>query len=300
MVISRKGRTIDDNPWWGQWTIYLLLIVAGLVTLLPIVNICAKSLSNSASIAKFPLMLLPHGLDFSAYHYILSTQVLLRSFGITVFATVVGTFLNLLFTVFSAYGLSKTYLPGHKYMLWFVIFPMLFGAGLIPHYILLKNLGLINNIWVLVINGLVSPFNLILMRNFFWNLPDGLEESATIDGANDLQTLWHIVLPLSKPAIATIGLFYAVHHWNDFFTGLYFINDNSKWPLQVILRSIVIDQTMMNMGNLTSQADEAALTISPENIKAATIMFSIVPIMLVYPFLQKYFVKGIYLGSVKG
>jgi putative aldouronate transport system permease protein len=150
----------------------------------------------------------------------------------------------------------------------------------------------------MVITGLVSSFNLILVRNFFWQIPDSLEESARIDGGSDLQVFWNIFLPLSKPVLATVGLFYAVGHWNDFFTGLFYINDNTKWPLQVVMRSIVIDQTMLNMGGSSDAALESQIV--PENIKSAAIIFSMVPILMVYPLLQKHFVKGIMLGSVKG
>jgi putative aldouronate transport system permease protein len=300
MVTVKTRKSLDANPWWAQTVIYIILVLLCLLTLLPMVNVLAKSLSAPAFIARHPTMLLPHGLNVEAYQYIFTTKILLRSFGITVFVTVVGTFFNLLLTTFAAYGLSKTDIPGNKYLMWIIIFPMLFHAGLIPYYILLKNMGLLNTVWVLIITGLVSPFNLILMRNFFWNLPESLEESAHIDGASYFQILFRIVLPLSIPAIATIGLFYGVHHWNEFFAGLYFINDNSKWPLQVVLRSIVIDQNMMNMGSISSVQDDSQVSVSPENIKAATIIFSIVPILAVYPFLQKYFVKGILLGSVKG
>jgi putative aldouronate transport system permease protein len=152
-----------------------------------------------------------------------------------------------------------------------------------------------------VIWGLVSPFNLILMRNFFWSIPSEIEEAARLDGASDIRTLWDIVLPLSKPVLATISLFYAVAHWNDFFTGLFFITDNSKWPLQVVLRTIVIDQSMMGMGGSNAPTgDMTRLVTSSANITAAAIIFAIVPILLLYPFLQRHFVKGIMLGSVKG
>ncbi|WP_274363201.1 carbohydrate ABC transporter permease [Paenibacillus thermotolerans] len=292
---------LDRNPWWAQWTIHLILIILGLITLVPMMNVFAISLSEAHAIYQNPMMIVPHSFTIEAYKYIFETPVLIKSFGITVFVTVVGTFLNLLFTITSAYGLSKNDIPGHRYLMWIVIIPMLFGAGLIPTYLLLKALGLINSIWVLIIPGLVAPFNLILMRNFFWSIPESLEESARIDGASDLQVLWSIIVPLSKPVIATIGLFYGVAHWNDFFNGLFFINDNTKWPLQVVLRSIIIDMNMMGMGSSTTQTqDVTQLVVTPENIKAATIIFAIVPILAVYPFLQKYFVKGILLGSVKG
>ena len=302
-VTSPGRRTqLDRNPRWADATIHVVLIVLGLLTLLsPMVNILAKSVSSSASIAADPLMLLPRNLTAEAYHYIFETPVLMRSFGVTVFATLVGTTLNLLFTTTAAYGLSKTYIPGYRLLMWIVIVPMLFGAGLIPTYLLLKNIGLINNVWVLVFSGLVSPFNLILMRNFFWSIPAEVEESARIDGASDLQVLWHIVLPLSKPVLATIGLFYGVAHWNDFFTGLFFLTDSSKWPLQVVMRSIIIDQSMLGMGGMNAPTqDLQRMVISADNIRAATIIFSTVPILLAYPFLQRYFVKGIILGAVKG
>jgi putative aldouronate transport system permease protein len=297
----RRRPALDSNPWWADVLIYAILTLLGLITVLPVLNILAKSLSESSAIATHPLMLFPRSWTFEAYYYIFDTPVLLRSFGITVFVTVVGTALNLLFTTTAAYGLSKTYLPGYRVLMWIVIVPMLFGAGLIPTYLLLKSVGLINSIWVLVVYGLVSPFNLILMRNFFWSIPSELEESARIDGAGDLRVLWHIILPLSKPVLATIGLFYAVAHWNDFFTGLFFITDSSKWPLQVVLRSIIIDQSMLGMGGQDSPTNDIQrMVISADNIRAATIIFSTIPVLLAYPFLQRYFVKGIILGAVKG
>ncbi|MBM7787365.1 carbohydrate ABC transporter permease [Tenggerimyces flavus] len=300
-VTKRRSR-LDRNPLYADIVIYVILVLLGLITLLPMVNVLAKSLSESGAISANPLMLIPSSFTLDAYQYIFETPVLMRSFGVTVFATVVGTGLNLLLTTTAAYGLSKTSIPGYRLLMWIVILPMLIGAGLIPTYLLLKSLGLINSIWVLVFMGLVSPFNLILMRNFFWSIPNELEESARIDGASDLKILWHVVLPLSKPVIATIGLFYGVGHWNDFFTGLFFINDNSKWPLQVVLRSIIIDQSMLGMGGqgAAPTVDLQRLVVSADNIRAATIIFATIPILLAYPFLQRYFVKGIILGAVKG
>ncbi|MFC5647594.1 carbohydrate ABC transporter permease [Paenibacillus solisilvae] len=293
-------RNLDDNPLWAQIIIYLLLAFSGIITLYPMVNVLAKSFSEAQAIIAHPMMFVPYDFTIEAYKYIFSTSILIRSFGITVFVTVVGTFLNLVLTASAAYGLSKTYVPGYKFFIWVVIIPMLIGAGLIPQYMLLKNLGMLNTLWVLIIPGLISPFNFILMRNFFWSIPQELEESAFIDGASHLRVLWNIVLPLSKAVLATIGLFYAVGHWNDYFNGLFFISDNSKWPLQVVMRSIIIDQNMLNMGSASDAMSMEKTVVTAENIKAATIIFAIVPILLVYPFLQKYFVKGILLGSVKG
>jgi putative aldouronate transport system permease protein len=300
--VTKRPSRLDRNPLYADIFVYAVLVVLGLVTLLPMVNVLAKSLSESGAISANPLMLIPQSITFEAYEYIFRTPVLMRSFGVTVFATVVGTALNLLLTTTAAYGLSKTNIPGYRLLMWIVIMPMLIGAGLIPTYLLLKSLGLINSVWVLVFMGLVSPFNLILMRNFFWSIPAELEESARIDGASDLKILWHVVLPLSKPVLATIGLFYGVGHWNDFFTGLFFINDNTKWPLQVVLRSIIIDQSMLGMGGqgAAPTVDLQRLVVSADNIRAATIIFATIPILLAYPFLQRYFVKGIILGAVKG
>ena len=299
---SRRIRSRrDQNPFWAEIIMYGILLFLTLITLLPMMNVLARSLSGAAQVSANPAMIVPQGLTLDAYRYIFDTPVLMRSFGVSVFATVVGTFCNMVVTTAAAYGLSKTDLPGHRLMMWFVIIPMLFSAGLLPTYMLIKDVGLLNSVWVLVVWGLVSPFNLILLRNFFWSIPSEIEEAARLDGASDLRTLWDIVLPLSKPVLATVSLFYAVAHWNDFFTGLFFITDNSKWPLQVVLRTIVIDQSMMGMGGSNSPTgDTTRLVTSSENITAASIIFAVVPILLVYPFLQRHFVKGIMLGSVKG
>lgn len=302
-MVNKKERHHNpmDTPRYAQVVIGCILAAATIVCLYPFLNVFAKSLSEAHAIYTNPTMIVPHSFTLEAYEYIFSTSVLLKSFAISVFSTVVGTILNLLFTIPTAYSLSRNHAPGSKLLLWFVVVPMLFGAGLIPQYILMKNLHLLDNILVLILPGLISPFNAILMRNFFWSIPDSLTEAALIDGASELKVLTNILLPLSKPIIATIGLFYAVGHWNDYFTGLYYINDNTKWPLQVLLKSIIVDLNAMNMGtqNFNNAIDIGKVTLQPENIKAATIIFATVPIVLVYPFLQKYFTKGIILGAVK-
>ncbi len=295
---ARKGQR---KTWLSQLVIRLILILCSVICLYPLLNVLAKSFSSAAAISDHPLMILARDVTFEAYRYILKTPVLWKSFGITVFSTVVGTAMNLMITTTCAYALSRTKAPGNKIMLWIVVFPMLFGGGLIPVYILLSNLHLLDSIWVLIIPSLLSPVNALLMRNFMWSIPDSLYESAMIDGAGEMTILCRIILPLSKPIIATVGLFYAVGHWNDYFTGLYYINDNTKWPLQVLLRSIIVDFNTAGMGTLnTSYVGTGGSVIQPENIKAACIIFATVPIVLVYPFLQKYFVKGVIVGAVKG
>ncbi len=300
-MVKRRLQKVPAGERIGKIAIYLILTISSVICLYPLLNVFAKSFSEAHAVTENPMMIIPEDLTLEAYKYILKTPVLLKSFGITVFSTIVGTALNLLITMTCAYALSRVNAPGNKIMLWIVVIPMLFGGGLIPTYILLSNLNLIDSIWVLIIPSLLSPVNALLVRNFIWSIPDSLCESATIDGASEMRILWSIILPLSKPIIATVGLFYAVGHWNDYFTGLYFINDNTKWPLQVLLRSIIVDFNTAGMGSInTSLMGTEGLVIQPDNIKAACIIFATIPIVLVYPFLQKYFVKGVIVGAVKG
>jgi putative aldouronate transport system permease protein len=287
-----------QNPRWAEAIIYVLLLGAAAITLLPIWIVLIRSVSPVHVIRQYPLLVWPRGLTIEAYRYIFQTATLLRSFWITVFITVVGTSVNMILTITAAYGLSKTNVPGNRLMMGFIVFAMLFGAGIIPTYIVVNKLGLIDSVWALIWPSAVSPFNLILMRNYFWSVPGEIEDSARIDGASDWQVLWRIVVPLSMPAIATIGLFYAVGHWNTFFSALFYINDNTKWPLQLLLRSIIIDSTFRDMGSATGEV--RLRYVSPDNIKAATIVFATVPIVCIYPLLQKYFVQGVRLGAVKG
>ncbi|MCS7071399.1 MAG: carbohydrate ABC transporter permease [Anaerolinea sp.] len=288
------------NPWWGDAIIYFVLFVLGAATLLPIWMVFVRSFTPTHIISRYPLLLWPIEFTLDAYAYIFQTPTLLNSFAITVFITVVGTLLNLVTTILAAYALSKRELPGNSVIMGFIVFAMLFSAGIVPTFMVVRQLGLIDSIWSLIWPSLVSPFNLILMRNYFWSVPPELEESARIDGASDVRILWSIVLPLSMPAIATIGLFYAVGHWNQFFSALFYINDNSKWPLQLLLRSIIIENNFQNMGAGGGWGEVRQRMINPENIKAATIVFATVPILMVYPFLQRYFVQGVKLGALKG
>lgn len=286
------------NPLWADIIIYALLFFAGFITMFPIWTVVVRSFSPSHIITKYPLLVWPLEANLEAYRYVFQTPTLLRSFGVTVFITITGTAINMLLTITAAYGLSKTDLPGIKIMMTYIIFAMLFGAGIVPTYIVVNKLGLIDSLWALIWPKAVGIFNLILLRNYFWSVPNEIEDSARIDGASDWQVLWRIVVPLSMPAIATIALFYAVGHWNEFFSALFYINDNSKWPLQLLLRSIIIETNFQGMGSATGETQ--LRVISPENIKAASIVFATVPILIVYPFLQKYFVQGIKLGAIKG
>jgi len=223
----------------------------------------------------------------------------MRSYGVTIFITVVGTALNLFLTITAAYALSRRDLPGRGLVLVFIVITMVFDAGIIPGYMLIRNLGLLDSVWAMILPGAVSAFNLILMRNFFEELPTSIIESARLDGASEFRILTNIVIPLSGPGIATIGLFYTVGHWNEFFRGIFYITDPTKWPLQVLLRSVVVMADLNQLGS-SNRDMYGALTINQLTIRAATVMAAIIPIAVLYPFLQRYFVKGIVLGAEKG
>ncbi|MDQ0871560.1 putative aldouronate transport system permease protein [Paenibacillus sp. V4I3] len=274
---------------------YSFLLIFSVACGLPFLYILAVSFTSPEEVARGGIILFPKEWSLASYRYIFSTNTLVRSLMVSIYITVVGTFINLLLTSLMAYPLSKSHIRGRKYILLAVLFTMLFGGGLIPTYFIVKALGLTNTLWALMIPSAISGFNLIVLKNFFQQIPDGLEDSAKIDGCSDLGVLFRIVLPLSMPAMATFALFYAVSHWNQFFNAILYINDNTKWPIQVLLREIVI-LAQSRIGD--ASIDEAQ--IQPLTIRMAVIVFATVPILFVYPFLQKHFTKGVLLGSVKG
>lgn len=274
---------------------YTLLLIIALVCVMPFVYVVAVSFASPAEVARGGLILWPKEWSLASYRYIFSTSTLFRSMLVSIYITVVGTLINLFFTSLMAYPLAKSHLRGRQYILLGVLFTMLFSGGLIPTYFVVKSLHLTNTLWALMIPGAISAFNLIVLKNFFQQIPDGLEDSARIDGCNDVGVLFRIVLPLSLPAMATFGLFYAVSHWNQFFNAILYINDNRLWPIQVLLREIVI-LAQSSIGDTSIDSAD----IQPLTIRMAVIVFATVPILLVYPFLQKHFAKGVMLGSVKG
>jgi putative aldouronate transport system permease protein len=277
---------------------YILLLLFAIVTIIPFIYIVAGSFTSAQELASKGFVLFPTVFSLDAYKYIFSTETILHSLLVTIGITLAGTLVNLLFTILMAYPIARKDLLGRKYIMLMIIFSMLFSGGIIPSYLVVKTLGMLNSYWSLIIPGAINAFNLIILKNFFQQLPEGLEESAKIDGCNDLGILMRIVLPLSMPAIATFSLFYAVGHWNTFFNAILYINDSAKWPIQVMLRQIVI----LSQGGVgdSSQLGGDFVAPPPQTIKMAVIVVSTVPIMLVYPFLQKQFAKGVLLGSVKG
>lgn len=279
---------------------YLFLALLALLFILPFLVVLSTSLvSENELIRRGNFILIPETFDFTAYKVLLNEKsVILNAYKVTILRVVIGTCANLLFTSMMAYGLSRKNLPGRNAMIIFVFITMLVSGGLIPAYMLLKGMHLIDSFWVMIIPGLVSAWYLIIMKNFFAQIPEELEESAIIDGASPFRILVSIIFPLTLPTYATIGLFYAVGHWNAWFDAVIYINDMHKMPMQAILRQMVL---AASSEDLTKDVT-AGLVEKPtaQSIKAAAIMIATVPIMCVYPFLQKYFVKGMLTGSIKG
>lgn len=277
---------------------YLMLTMLAAVCVLPFIYILASSLTAPEELIKRGFILFPTKFSLAGYRYILSTDIIVSSLGISVFVTEAGTLSNLLFTSLMAYPLAQKDLMGGKLIMKLIVFSMLFSGGMIPTFLVVKWTGLLDSLGSLIIPGLISAFNLIIMRNFFQQLPDGLEEAARIDGCSDPGILFRIVLPLSAPVLASLALFYAVGHWNAYFSAVLYINDNALWPIQVWLRQIVI----LSQGGIGDSTQFSGDYVAPpaETIKMAVIIVSTLPILIVYPFLQKYFAKGALLGSVKG
>lgn len=273
----------------------IFLIVLSFTMLFPFMHILARSLSSEVYVLSKEVILWPKGLQFGAYNYIFESQQFSRSLFNSLFITVVGSALSILMTVISAYPLSRKYFPAKGPIMLLYVITMFFSGGVIPMYLTMKNLNLLNKIWVLILPGAISPFNLILMKNFFMSIPDSIEESAKIDGCRQIRILFQIFVPLSMPAIATVLLFYSVGFWNDFFHALMYITSRKLIPLQVYLREIVIDEGSASLVDI-----ESLMHTAPESVRAATIIAATLPILLVYPFLQKYFVKGVMVGAVKG
>jgi putative aldouronate transport system permease protein len=274
------------------------LVALCLLMIYPIVFVLGRSFMSSAERALRPLSIVPTDPDLTAYRFLfMKGSYIFNSYIVTVSRTVAGTFFNLLFSSAFAYVLSKRYYPLRVPLTFMVIFTMWFNGGLVPTYLLIRSLGLMNNFLVYILPGLISAWNLLILRNFFMAIPDSVDESARIDGANDFVILFRIILPLSSAALATIGLFYAVGHWNAWFDALMYMTDRKLWTVQVFLREILHNVQAMDLVDPASNVEQLP---AAEAVQMATIVVATVPILCVYPFLQKYFVKGVMVGSLKG
>jgi putative aldouronate transport system permease protein len=277
---------------------YGTLTLLSIICIFPFFYVLAYSVTPYADYLKNPMNLIPKNITFSAYEKLLAFPLIYSGYKTTIFITIVGTFINVLMLCISAYPLTKKDLKGRNFILGMILFTMFFNGGMIPNYYLVRSLGLLNTVWSLILPGAVSAYNLILMKNFISTIPESLEESAIIDGANEIIVLFKIIIPLSLPALATFTLFHAVGHWNSFFNAVIYITKRNLWPLMLILREMVIEggASIAQEGLIDSPEN----MVQPFTMKMAVIIITILPIMMVYPFVQKFFMKGMLLGSVKG
>ncbi|WP_284646645.1 carbohydrate ABC transporter permease [Paenibacillus silviterrae] len=284
-------RGIEDRLF--NTVIYVILGLVGLAAVVPILYVVSVSLTPYAEVLKNGgYVLIPKEITFQAYHKILSSSSIWSSFKVTIFVTVVGTAVNLLLTMLLAYPISRKGLPHRSIFLFMVVFTLLFSGGIIPTYLVVKSTGLLDTVWALILPNAIWSFNVLIMKSFFENLPEELFESARMDGAGEFRILWQLVVPLSLPSIMTIGLFYAVGHWNQFFQAIMYITDRTLFPLQVIVREMLM---------LSQQTMESAENMVPTvTMQMAAVIVASIPIIVVYPFLQKHFTKGMLLGSIKG
>lgn len=275
----------------------LILIVLAVVMLFPFVYVISVSFSSARDVLQGGVTIFPRHPTLDAYRAIFRGNIVSNAMIVSIWLTLIGTLVNMVMTVTMAYGLSRPGVPGRTFVLIMVLFTMLFSPGIIPSYLLVKELGMLDTYSSLVLPGAISAFNLIVMRNFFMNLPPEIIESARLDGASDWQLLKNIVLPLSMPVIAVIALFYGVAHWNDFFSATLYLNDQTKWPIQLVLRQYVLQGS-----SLSTMVDMPRNQPAPpaQTIQMAVVVVATVPILIVYPFLQRFFTKGVLTGAIKG
>ncbi len=291
MHLKTRGEKIFQN------TIVVIMIFFCISILIPFLNILATSFSGLGPISAGQITIFPKDITLEAYKFLLADNQFFTSFFISVSITVIGTFCSLVVTTLCAYPLSKPNLKYRRKIQYYFVFTMMFGGGLIPSFMLIKALGLYDTYWVLFVPSIMSVYNMILIKNFMEGLPDSLEESARIDGASNLQIFRKIILPLSVPVLATIGLFFAVGYWNSYFPGIMYINSQELKPLQTFLYEM---QTLVNSISTMSPEEQAKYAgLTSASIQSATIVATTLPILIVYPFLQKYFVKGLVVGSDK-
>lgn len=282
----------------------IFFILCALVIIFPFYNILAISLTGNTEYMREPFILWPKEPTLQAYEYLFSTPLIPRAFGITLLITVSGTAISTLVTSMLAYGLSKNNLRGHKFFMIYLLITMFFSGGLIPNYYnMTKTLGLTNNLLALILPSSVSVFNFIIIRSFFMQLPPSLEESARIDGANDVTILFRIIYPLSIPTLATIAMFVAVGLWNSWYSAMLYMRSEKLYPLQLVIRNYVVQEAkpaeMQNMEGLRD-ASGKRIYLNETGLKMACAMASTIPMLVIYPFIQKYFEKGVTIGAVKG
>ncbi len=281
-------------------TLFIVLTAAMLVVLFPLYFIVIASISDPVLVQSGEVLFWPKGITFEGYKMIFQDSSIWRGYGISLWCVVVGTIINLFFTIPAGYALSRKDLPGKKFFMLFLTFTMFFGGGLIPTYLLVKDLGLINSLWSLVLTDAVSVINIIIVRTYFQtNIPEELYEAAQMDGCSEVKTFFKIAIPLAKPIIAIMVLYYGLGQWNQFFKGIIYIQDENLYPLQLVLRNILVQNTSTAGATMNTDTFLAQQRLA-ELIKYGVIIIGSLPPILAYPFVQKYFEKGVMVGSVKG
>ena len=293
MPLKPRGSTFDRRIGKMDWVLFVILGFYAIIVIYPFYNAFLISISPEEVYLNTPFLLWPREITFENYEEVFKSDYMWSGFRITVLLLFAGTLYQLFFTVITGYALSRGKWFGKNFVMNMILVTMFFGGGLIPYYILIKNLGLYNKIWVMIIPGAIDTYNMLLMRNYFASLPPDMEESAKIDGANDIQIFLHVYLPMSLPMLATVGLFFAVGNWNSWYTALLFIEEPSYRPLQLVLRGMITSSS----SNIDSLGQKETYS---EGLTMASIFFSIVPMMMFYPFLQRFFVKGLVVGAIKG
>lgn len=275
----------------------VLMLLLVFFTLYPVYYLIVVSLSDGVAVSKGTVYWWPSGANLGAYKLLLGDSSIIRAYGNTLLYTSMGTLVNMILTVLCAYPLAKKDFYGRRVFSIMIVITMFFSGGLIPNYLLVYNLGMVNTMWAVILPSAISAWNMFIVRTSFQGIPGEMFEAARIDGANEWRILWRIALPVSVPMLATISMFYAVGHWNSYFPALIYLNEKAKFPLQILLRNLVIE------GDMAGQAQDMAgqiATVSTTNIKYAVVIIAILPILMIYPFIQKYFVKGAMIGSLKG
>ncbi|OAS21231.1 carbohydrate ABC transporter permease [Paenibacillus oryzisoli] len=284
---------MDWRERFFEGIIYVILLLMAVCFIFPLLYVLSMSLTPFSEVMKNGgFIIIPKHISFEAYALFLKDATIPRAFGVSLFVTIVGTALNVLLTVLMAYPLSKKTLPGRSIILFLILFTMMFNGGIIPTYLIVKETGLLNSVWSMIIPSAVGTFSLLITKTFFENIPEEIMEAARIDGASESRVLVSVLLPMSVPVVATISTFYGVMHWNEFFSSILYITDESLYPLQVVLRSILTSSMSAEI-NLEN-------TVPSTTLQMAGVILTALPIVIVYPFIQKYFTKGMLIGAVKG
>lgn len=288
---SNLVKRLDDKLF--DSFVYLILVICGLAAILPILYVISVSITPFGEVLRNGgFILFPREITFTAYRTLLTESNIPQAFKVTILITVVGTAVNIILTSLMAYPLSRRNLPARNFFLLMIVFTLLFSGGIIPTYLVVKSVGLLDSIWAMILPNAVWSFNVLIMKSFFEGLPEELFESARMDGAKEFRILIQIVTPLSIPVLLTVGLFYLVGHWNEFFQAIFYVTDRTLFPLQVIVRELLMQ---------SQQPLENAENMMPtQTMQMAAVMIASVPVIIIYPFLQKHFTKGMLLGSIKG